>query len=275
MKIILAGTTGFVGTEVLAQALANPRITSLVVLSRKPLPQSITENQKVTVKILDDLLTYPDSLLEELAGAEGCIWSLGLATSPSLSLYRKVNHEYTLAALDAFSRIPLPPGTAVPTPFHFVYCSGAAAVRDPDRTKTLWFMGDMRRIRGETESALLSYNSNVNSSSQTVGPLPDGEISRPRRIEISIVRPAMVVAKEWTLHSMLFSLGPSIRVDRVAGVMLGLVLGSYADESEGKGEGRGKGKGKGRHEDGESECSSEENFGVRVVENWEMNGWRG
>jgi hypothetical protein len=85
----------------------------------------------------------------------------------------------------------------------------------------------------------------------------------------------MVVAKEWTLHSMLFSLGPSIRVDRVAGVMLGLVLGSYADESEGKGEGRGKGKGKGRHEDGESECSSEENFGVRVVENSEMNGWRG
>jgi hypothetical protein len=74
MKIILAGTTGFVGTEVLAQALADPRITSLVVLSRKPLPQSITENEKVTVKILDDFLTYPDSLLEELAGAEGCIW---------------------------------------------------------------------------------------------------------------------------------------------------------------------------------------------------------
>jgi hypothetical protein len=74
MKIILTGTTGFVGTEVLAQALANPHITSLIVLSRKPLPESITANQKVTVKVLDDFLTYPDSLLDELAGAEGCIW---------------------------------------------------------------------------------------------------------------------------------------------------------------------------------------------------------
>jgi uncharacterized protein YbjT (DUF2867 family) len=74
MKIILTGTTGFVGTEVLAQALASPHITSLIVLSRKPLPESITANEKVTVKILDDFLTYPDSLLNELEGAEGCIW---------------------------------------------------------------------------------------------------------------------------------------------------------------------------------------------------------
>ncbi|KAL2798612.1 hypothetical protein BJX66DRAFT_333976 [Aspergillus keveii] len=147
MKIILTGTTGFVGTEVLAQALANPHITSLIVLSRKPLPESITANQKVTVKVLDDFLTYPDSLLDELEGAEGCIWTLGLATSPSLALYRKINHEYTLAALDAFSRIRPAPGKLAPKPFHFVYCSGAAAVRDPKRTKTVWFMGDMRRVR--------------------------------------------------------------------------------------------------------------------------------
>ncbi|KAL3446014.1 hypothetical protein BJX65DRAFT_309484 [Aspergillus insuetus] len=269
MKIILTGTTGFVGTEVLAQALANPSITSLMVLSRKPLPESITENKKVTVKILDDFLTYPDSLLNELEGAEGCIWALGLATSPSLSLYRKINHEYTLAALDAFARIPPAPGTPVAKPFQFVYCSGAAAVRDPERTKTLWFMGNMRRVRGETESALLSYNSNP----QSVPALESRKGAAPRRMEISIVRPAMVIAKEWTLHSTLFSLAPSIRVDKLAGAMVALVRGSYGDESEKGSEGRGQLKGEPDYMVIQSSSDGKE--GVRVVENWEMNCWRG
>ncbi|KAJ0420366.1 hypothetical protein BJY00DRAFT_313037 [Aspergillus carlsbadensis] len=281
MKIILTGTTGFVGTEVLAQALANPHITSLIVLSRKPLPESITENPKVTVKVIDDFLTYPDSLLEELAGAEGCVWTLGLATSSSLPLYRKVNHEYTLAALEAFSRIPLAPGTPTARPFHFVYCSGAAAVRDPHKTKTLWFMGDMRRIRGDTEAALLAYHSNPQATT-TSSSFQDGKgaaPATPREMEISIVRPAMVVAREWTLHSMLFSLGPSIRVDRLAGAMVELVLGFYEDgserKSEGEGGGDGKGKGTGKHDYEDSKGNSEGQSGVRVVENWQMDGWRG
>ncbi|KAL3494361.1 hypothetical protein BJX62DRAFT_234484 [Aspergillus germanicus] len=271
MKIILTGTTGFVGTEVLAQALANPSITSLIVLSRKPLPESITEYKKVSVKILDDFLTYPDSLLDELAGAEGCIWTLGLATSPSLALYRKINHEYTLAALDAFARVPPAPGISTTKPFHFVYCSGAAAVRDPERTKTVWFMGDMRRIRGETESALLSYN----SKPQSIPSLQNGKGAAPRRMEISIVRPAMVIAKEWTLHSTLFSLGPSIRVDKLAGVMVALVRGSYAYGDEGGKEGGGNGRGKEKHDDEDIRGNSDGTEGVRVVENWEMNRWRG
>ncbi|KAL2812169.1 hypothetical protein BJX63DRAFT_432797 [Aspergillus granulosus] len=199
MKIILTGTTGFVGTEVLAQALSNEAITSLIVLSRKPLPESMTSNPKVTVKILKDFLSYPTPLLNELAGAEG---TLGLATSLDLSLYRKINHEYTLAAVEAFSKIP--PVSSSPAasnrPFRFIYCSGAAAVRDQE--KTLWFMGDIRRVRGQTESALLSYHTNSHTYAQGL------DRKNTKKMEITIVRPAMVIAKEWTVHSMLFSLGP-------------------------------------------------------------------
>ena len=51
-----------------------PSITSIVVLSRKKLPSSVATNPKVTVKILGDFLSYPDSLLQDLTGAEACIW---------------------------------------------------------------------------------------------------------------------------------------------------------------------------------------------------------
>ena len=73
MKLILTGTTGFVGAEVLDQCLAKASIDSVVVLSRRPLPSS-SSNPKLKVLVLDDFTNYSEAVLEELAGAEGCIW---------------------------------------------------------------------------------------------------------------------------------------------------------------------------------------------------------
>ncbi|GKZ33192.1 hypothetical protein AbraIFM66950_002981, partial [Aspergillus brasiliensis] len=82
MKIILTGSTGFIGHEILGQCLHNPHITSIVALSRRPLPSrpatvlpntntnTNTKTPKLTVKLVDDFLTYPDTLLDELKGAE-------------------------------------------------------------------------------------------------------------------------------------------------------------------------------------------------------------
>ncbi|GAT22903.1 nucleoside-diphosphate-sugar epimerase [Aspergillus luchuensis] len=67
MKIILTGSTGFIGHEILTQCLRNPHITSIIALSRRPLP---TNNPKLTVRLVDGFLTYPESLLQELRGAE-------------------------------------------------------------------------------------------------------------------------------------------------------------------------------------------------------------
>ena len=73
MKVILAGATGFIGSETLRQCLKSPSITSVVVLSRRSLPESVTSNPKLKV-IMNDFTTYPDTVLEQLAGAEACIW---------------------------------------------------------------------------------------------------------------------------------------------------------------------------------------------------------
>lgn len=73
MKIILTGSTGFVGGEVLNQCLKTPAVTSIIALSRRNLPQAAT-NPKIHVVILKDFLVYSDAILEQLKGADACIW---------------------------------------------------------------------------------------------------------------------------------------------------------------------------------------------------------
>lgn len=73
MRVILAGSTGFIGREVLNQCLKNPSITSILALSRRELPSPVND-PRLKVVILKDFASYPDSVLEELAGADACIW---------------------------------------------------------------------------------------------------------------------------------------------------------------------------------------------------------
>jgi hypothetical protein len=74
MKVILSGATGFIGGEVLNQALAHSAITSLVCLTRRGLPEGATGNPKLKVITLTDFLSYPLEILSQLEGAESCIW---------------------------------------------------------------------------------------------------------------------------------------------------------------------------------------------------------
>jgi hypothetical protein len=80
MKLVVAGSTGFVATEVICQALSNPFITSVVALGRRPAPEpqnadpgaNLAKLKSVTV---DDLgQEYPEHVKKELSGADACIW---------------------------------------------------------------------------------------------------------------------------------------------------------------------------------------------------------
>jgi hypothetical protein len=73
MKVVLTGATGFIGGGVLRRCLRLPSITSLVVLSRRELPDAPAD-PKLKVVIHDDFLRYPDSVLSHTAGADACIW---------------------------------------------------------------------------------------------------------------------------------------------------------------------------------------------------------
>jgi dihydrodipicolinate reductase len=72
-KIILSGVTGRIGKQVLDQALRNPEITSVIALSRRPLPD-LAQHAKVKVLVLENFNAYSDDVVTEMVSSDGCIW---------------------------------------------------------------------------------------------------------------------------------------------------------------------------------------------------------
>ena len=80
MHLILTGATGLVGSAVLQHMIVTPSITTVSVLSRRPVPQA-EGHSKVNVIIHKDYTSYPSELLEKLKGAEGCVWAQGISAT--------------------------------------------------------------------------------------------------------------------------------------------------------------------------------------------------
>jgi Acetylglutamate semialdehyde dehydrogenase len=79
MKLIIAGATGFVGTELIRQALSNPRVTSILALARRttPIPQNTApgaDPSKLKSIVCDNFEDYSEGVKKELSGADACIW---------------------------------------------------------------------------------------------------------------------------------------------------------------------------------------------------------
>lgn len=75
IKLVVTGGTGLVATELIRQGLQLPQITTLVVLSRKPVAVPAgTEANKLKQVLIGDYGEYPDHARRELAGADACIW---------------------------------------------------------------------------------------------------------------------------------------------------------------------------------------------------------
>ncbi|KAL8731529.1 MAG: hypothetical protein Q9166_003375 [cf. Caloplaca sp. 2 TL-2023] len=123
---------------------------------------------------------------------------------PDNATARKVCLEYTMAAAKEFTSTCIATAAAAAGKsqiFRFVYLSGGAAERD--QTKASWFKQDYRRIRGQVENELLAHTKAYHDSFETF-----------------IFRPGLVLAKETSLRDMVRGLGPSIRVDKLAGAMI-------------------------------------------------------
>ncbi|TVY14111.1 hypothetical protein LARI1_G008166 [Lachnellula arida] len=157
MKLIVAGSTGFVATEVIRQALSNPAITSIKALARRPtaVPQDAgpgADASKLKSVVCEDFEKYPESVKQELAGADACIWLIAITPSQLSKMpfpeARKICLDYTVTGLQTIT--PL-----ASTPFRFLYTSGASSERDA--TKKPWVLGDFCVMRGECESAVLDY----------------------------------------------------------------------------------------------------------------------
>ncbi|KAF8191045.1 hypothetical protein K438DRAFT_1919489 [Mycena galopus ATCC 62051] len=194
MKVILAGTTGFIGSEVLAQCLRNPAITTIVVLSRRTLPAAHADHPK-------NFTLYSPEVLAELEGADACIWSMGTtAAIPAVEI------DYPLAFARAFA-----PTIAASraTPFRYLHTSGVLA--EKDQSKSLIFFGNGRRVKGKAETELLAFAQKDAYAGQW---------------ETYVARPAMVLPKKGAiLKSLVGGLIGSVRVDVLAAAMIDVVCG--------------------------------------------------
>jgi nucleoside-diphosphate-sugar epimerase len=215
MKVILTGSTGTIGSRVLQDCLANPKITSIVALSRRPLSAEVASHPKLHVIIQQDFSTYtPSQLRNELSGASACIWSLGVRIGQvnTIEEARKVEVLATLAAAQTFAD-NLASTLSTGEKFRFVYVSGALG--ETDQEKKLWYLQDARRLKGETENGLMALNEDCRKNGC--------------RFEGYVVRPGMVTTakeKEGVVMSLLnaskIMYSSAIRVDELAATMVEL-----------------------------------------------------
>ena len=101
MKLVIGGSTGFVATELIRQALEHPRITSIVALGRREILPSPDEGSKLRSIVCDDFKSYSDSVKRGLENADACIWYAltpyrPISVSPYLSFNASMSYHAPL-----------------------------------------------------------------------------------------------------------------------------------------------------------------------------------
>ncbi|KAF8859615.1 hypothetical protein BDZ45DRAFT_353534 [Acephala macrosclerotiorum] len=155
MKLVVAGGTGLLATEVIRQSLQIPEITSVIALARKPVHADGINSSKLKSAIINDYGEYPDDVKAEFAGADACIWTVAVTPMMSRDVdfteVKRICQTCTLAGLKAMHE-------AGPSkPFRFLYASAEGTPRD--LTKKPLFMGEyqLMRVGGETENMVLKF----------------------------------------------------------------------------------------------------------------------
>ena len=81
MKLIVAGATGLVGTEIIRQSLHIREITSVIALARRPVQlDEGADSSKLKIVVVGDYGEYPDHVKAEFARADACIWCESVAS---------------------------------------------------------------------------------------------------------------------------------------------------------------------------------------------------
>ena len=137
MKVIVTGSTGTAGAEVVRQAVADNDIDEVILLARKP---TETIHPKIRQIIHQNFLDY-NGLQGVFKEADACIWCLGISqTQVSKEDYFTITHDYAVAAAKAM--------LAANPSMSFLFLSGQGA--DSSERSSVRFA----KVKGQTENAL-------------------------------------------------------------------------------------------------------------------------
>jgi uncharacterized protein YbjT (DUF2867 family) len=103
MKLLLAGATGLVGSHVLAQALADPRIDAVIAPTRRALPA----HPKLLAPTVD-FEALPEDAPWWAADAAICALGTTIGKAGSQDAFRRVDHDYQLSVARLASRYGTP-----------------------------------------------------------------------------------------------------------------------------------------------------------------------
>ena len=148
MKVILTGSTGLIGSGVLKRCISHPEITSVVALTRRPIE---SKDPKINNIIKSDYLQYTQSEIDQLKGAEACIWVLGSPTSG-----KEVHIDYTQTAIKMLLN-SIVPGLEKGKIFRFIYTSGGAVPYLNSKPLTILVPAMKLRVRLPSSNALSDH----------------------------------------------------------------------------------------------------------------------
>ena len=139
MNVVIFGATGMVGAGVLLECFADPRVTSVLAITRSPTGRTHSKLHEV---VHQDFFNF-ESLRADFASCDACFFCLGI-TSLGLSeaAYTRVTYDIAMAAArEMVAANPL---------MTFCFVSGVGT-DSTERGRTMW-----ARVKGKTENALLA-----------------------------------------------------------------------------------------------------------------------
>jgi hypothetical protein len=137
MKVIITGTTGMVGEGVLLECLAQPIVTEVLSVSRKP---TGINHPKLKEYIVPDFLSLNEGD-EQLKGYDACFFCAGVSSvGMKEAEYTRLTYDTALAFAKALSPKPQ---------MSFIYVSGAST-DSTEKGRMMW-----ARVKGKTENDLM------------------------------------------------------------------------------------------------------------------------
>jgi uncharacterized protein YbjT (DUF2867 family) len=128
-----------VGAGALLECFADPRVESVLAISRSPTGRI---HPKLREVIRQDFFSY-DDIQADFAASDGCLFCLGVSSAGmSEAAYTRVTYDLTLAAARAM--------VAVNRRLTFCYITGVGT-DSSEQGRTMW-----ARVKGRTENALLA-----------------------------------------------------------------------------------------------------------------------
>jgi len=141
MKIIITGSTGTVGSELVREAVADNDIEEVILLARKPSEIKLPKIREIIHKNFLDYSGLENIFME----TDACLWCLGISqTKVSKDDYFIITYDYTVAAAKAM--LAANPGIT------FLFLSGQGA--DSTEKSRVRFA----KVKGQTENSLRAMN---------------------------------------------------------------------------------------------------------------------